>query len=57
MLMTLDVLSSIHGLVDFSDVSASTDLLARKGPRLKSAAPVALLVIAGLGVWWFKRSR
>lgn len=57
MLMTLDVLSSLHGLVDFGDVSASTDLLARKGPRLKSATPIILLVAAGLGIWWFKRSK
>lgn len=57
MLMTLDVLSGIHSLVDFGDVTASTDLLARKGPRFKSIGPVVLLALAGLGIWWFKRSR
>ncbi|MEZ0340100.1 hypothetical protein ACAG25_08980 [Mycobacterium sp. pV006] len=61
MSMTLEALRTIHGLAEQVDISQSTEIMARRGGRgFKFSffyGPVWLLVIAGLGGWWYHKFR
>ena len=58
MSMTLDALSGIHTLTENADIDASAEFLARrKGQGFKFSifyGPMWLLIIAGLGGWYFQ---